>query len=163
MKDKSRTLNILQFLVRWGSLATMALAIFFFVSNAFFWVRAESATGIVIGEKAMEQTLSGSRRNISSPPAYAPFVRFKTASGEEVTFLSNVGYGKGLNYGTDTEVAVLYLAGDPKAAKVKSYSELFGLPVVLFAFGGVFWLVGIFLQFLSEPAQKKTGRPRPNV
>lgn len=163
MSEKSRVLKVLQFLVRWGGLATMALAIFFFVSNTIFWIRAESTTGIVVGEHGMSATLSGAHRHIPGGTAYAPLVSFETESGEEITFLSNIGYGKGINYGTNVEVSVLYLASNPQGAKVKSYLELFGLPVVLFLFGGVFWIVGVFMQFLSEPANSKAGRTRSNI
>ena len=148
-------LKTASFLVRWGSIAGMVFAVYLFVNNAQFWVRASTAKGIVSSEAgSTSSTISGGRR-VGTSVSYAPVVSFETASGEKFTFLSDIGYVDLLKYDRGEEIPVLYLESNPKSAKINSWFELFVLPVILFCFAGVFWGVGLLIQFLAEGAPKK--------
>ncbi len=46
---------------------------------------------------------------------------------------------------------------------VNSLLEMFALPLVLFGFGGVFWVVGIIVQFMAESSGKGNRGRRTNV
>ena len=148
-------LQIASFLVRWGSIAGMAFAAFLFLNHAQFWARATSTSGVVVGEVSSMSTTRSGGRTVGSSYSVAPEVSFETASGETFTFLSAVGYGELLKYQRGQEIPVLYLASDPETARVYSLFELFVLPVVLFFFAGVFWIVGLVLQFASEGPTRK--------
>lgn len=116
-----------------------------------FWLRAESATGTVVAQQEMEGM---SRPNIYEDEAYAPVIRFQTEDGETVSLVSDVGYGEHFAYSHGDEVTMLYLPADPKSARIRSFFELIGLPFVLAGFAGVFWIVGLFAQFMYEANSK---------
>jgi len=159
--------KLLHYVPFWGSLATMAFAIYLIAGNAFFWVRAESVTGVVVAQK---ETITNRRdplqksfkQIVRREVSYAPYIKFKTGTGEEVTFLSNIGYGKNFAFHSGDKVPVLYLSSDPASAKVNSLLEMFALPLVLFVFGGIFWIVSIVVQYLAEPSDedKRNSRSR---
>jgi len=102
------------------------------------------------------------RPNIYEDEAFAPVIRFQTADGKTVSIVSDVGYGENFAYRHGDEVTMLYLSADPQSAKIRSFFELIGLPFVLAGFAGVFWIVGLFAQFMYEANSKagKDGRSR---
>jgi len=139
---------------RWFGLAAIAFSAFLLISNIVFWLRADTATGTVVTNKVMEGM---NRPNIYEEDAYAPVIRFETETGETVELVSDVGYGKHFAYGDGDEVPVLYLPANPQDGRIRSFGELIGLPFVLAGFAGVFWIVGIFAQFMYE-ANSKAGK-----
>ena len=154
----TKHLKIAHYIFRWGGIATMVFSVYLFSSNAIFWVRAEATTGTVVGQEQMEGIRQPSNKmRRYQEKAYAPYITFSTEAGKKHTFLSNIGYGKHFAFRKGDKVPVLYLPSSPQTAKVKSLLDLFVLPLVLFGFGGVFWLVGIFMQFMAEPSKKDTG------
>lgn len=144
---RKKAFVILHHVLRWGSVALMLFAVYTFASNAVFFLRAEATAGVVVKLQAMK----GSNRELNRAPAIAPTISFKTAAGDEVSFESDVGYGELLTYARGEEVPVLYSPSNPVDAKVYSLFELFVLPIILLAFCGVFWVVGIVVQYLAEP------------
>lgn len=156
---QKKMLTIMHYLFRWGGLAGMAFAMYALADNTLFFFRADTATGTVLRQTAMK----AHRTNVWSETAYAPFISFKTKDGQAFTFLSNVGYGKQFAFHDGDEVPVIYRPDDPESAKIYSLFELFGLPVVLFVFGGVFWLCGIFVQFIAEHKGKDPNERRSRV
>ena len=105
-----------------------------------------------------------SRPNIYEDEAFAPVIRFQTADGETVSIVSDVGYGENFAYRHGDEVTMLYLRANPQAAKIRSFFELIGLPFVLAGFAGVFWIVGLFAQFMYEAnSNPKAGRDRKSL
>ena len=166
ISDTGATLSDLKFrifsrLFRWLGIAAVAFAAFLLVSNIVFWIRAESAVGTVTRQEVMKQT---GTTNIYRENAYAPVITFQTADGEAVEVVSDVGFGEHFAYTDGDEVNLLYLSSDPQSARIRSFFELIGLPVVLAGFGFVFWVVGIFAQFMSEmnakQAERMAGRSR---
>ncbi len=154
----------MHYIFRWGGIATMAFAIYLFASNAFFWIRADSTIGAVVAQQQMETPRNLTiQQSTYHEKAYSPYIAFKTGDGEEITFLSNIGYGKNFAFNVGDKIPVLYLRSNPQTAMVNSLLEMFVLPLVLFGFGGVFWVVGIIAQFIAEPAGKGNRRRRTNV
>jgi hypothetical protein len=149
------------FLVRWISLAGLAFAVFTFINNAQFWLRSASSMGTVIGEASSMSTSIRGGRTIGTSVSFAPKVSFQTATGETVSFLSDVGYGELLKYKRGEEIPVLYLPGDPETAKVNSFFQMFVLPVILFGFCAVFWGIGIVMRAMTEDTPKERRKSRP--
>lgn len=149
-----RKFRIFSRLFRWLGIAAVAFAVFLLVSNIVFWIRAESAVGTITRQEVMKQTGT----DIYRENAYAPVITFQAADGEVVEVVSDVGYGEHFAYRDGDEVNLLYLASDPQSARIRSILELIGLPVVLAGFGFVFWVVGIFAQFMFEMSAKQAER-----
>jgi hypothetical protein len=147
-------------LFRWLGIAAVAFAAFLLASNIVFWIRADTAVGIVTKQEVIKDTGTPS---VYREKAYAPVISFENLDGETITVTSDVGYGEHFAYTNGDEVPLLYLASDPQSARIRSIFELIGLPVVLAGFGFVFWIVGIFVQFMSEmnakQAERMSGRP----
>jgi hypothetical protein len=159
ISDTGATLSDLKFkifsrLFRWLGIAAVAFAAYLLVSNIVFWIRAESAVGTVTRQEMMKETGT----DIYREKAYAPVFTFQTADGEAVEVVSDVGYGEHFAYSQGDEVPLLYLASDPQSARIRSIFELIGLPVVLAGFGFVFWVVGIFAQFMFEMNARQAER-----
>lgn len=100
-----------------------------------FVASAVAADGVVIAN--VWSTSSGRNR---SAAAY-PRVRFRTAAGREVTFVSGVGTNPP-SYRAGESVEVLYDPGDPANARIHSFGSLYVLPLVFGILGTVFSLVG---------------------
>ena len=137
----------------------MAYAVYLLASNTYFFIAAETAVGTVIGQVEMERP----DRRYERAKAHAPYIGFKTTSGDEITFLSNVGYGEQFAFHSGDEIPVIYHADDPQSARVYSLFELFGLPVVAFVFGGIFWLCSFVVQFFAEHEPKDPDERRSKV
>ncbi|HSM40147.1 MAG TPA: DUF3592 domain-containing protein [Afifellaceae bacterium] len=150
-----RKFRIFSRLFRWLGIAAVGFAAFLLVSNIVFWIRAVSAVGIVTRQEVMKHTGSPS---VYREPAYAPVITFQTAGGETVEVISDVGFGEHFAYTDGDEVSLLYLSSDPQSARIRSIFELIGLPVVLAGLGFVFWVVGIFAQFMSEMSARQAER-----
>lgn len=129
----------------WGSLALMAFAAYMIVDNAYFWMRAESATAVIIDYKTTEESLSKEARDRHEIPGtiYTPYLMFKTATNQEVRFLSQVEFHETSEFKIGDEMPILYFPSDPQSAKNDNLFQLFGGPILMFLFFGFFW--GIYL------------------
>ena len=120
--------------LRWGGLTMLALAGLALLSNASFWLRAEVASGVVVGSRTVEYA-SGSR----TPTVGAreePVVSFTTKDGEAVDFQASERFafgGDSRNVGD--EVSVLYPRTEPTQAKLRAPFAMFFVPALFMAFG----------------------------
>jgi len=73
--------------------------------------------------------------------SYFPKVKFRTPSGREVTFQSEMGSSEPGRIGDI--VAVRYRPEDPDAAEVDSFMSLWGVAVLSGGLGAVFLFVGL--------------------
>jgi len=104
----------------------------FLKSTSDFMATAQRAEGRVID---LEYRRSG------EGGAYYPVVRFRGASGEEVTFRSRVGK-RPPGYSQGDPVVVLYDPLDPSEAKVESFFELWFGALILGILGSLFGGIG---------------------
>jgi Protein of unknown function (DUF3592) len=74
--------------------------------------------------------------------SYFPEVRFRTASGREVIFQSEMGSSSEAGRIGDT-VAVRYRSDQPHMAEIDSFMSLWGLTLLLGVLGVVFLFVGL--------------------
>ena len=99
-----------------------------------FLSRAAEAQGEVV---ALEE-----RTRIKSPhPLIHPVVVFKTLSGQSVRFTSPSGSFPP-EAAVGDRVSVLYQAGQPEAARIRSFSSLWLFPLVFGGVGLAFLLLG---------------------
>jgi Protein of unknown function (DUF3592) len=71
-----------------------------------------------------------------------PKVKFRTPSGREVIFQSEMGSSSEARRIGDT-VAVRYRSEQPDVAEIDSFMPLWGLPVLFGGLGAVFLFVGL--------------------
>jgi hypothetical protein len=118
--------------------------------GVFFWLRTQrlvkhglTTPGVVI-ENVVEERVDHDRddhsRTISR--TYRPKVRFRSQNGEEVVFVSSVGFGRPA-YGQGEAVEVLYDPAAPHHAEIKSFWSLWMGPTVAGSLGFIFLVVGI--------------------
>jgi hypothetical protein len=109
----------------WAGIAAIAGACWIIMGRIDVLRHYSAAAGVVI--EMQKEFDSGGRAR------YHPFIKFKTAKNEEITFVS---YSPG-KYAAGTEVEVLYEPDKPKATAVlNSFSALWGLPLVMM-FAGI--------------------------
>jgi hypothetical protein len=113
--------------------------------------RAEHARGVVVA-----LSRSGS--------TYAPVVNFKTTRGTEIQFVGKVATSSP-RFVKGEALDILYLPDEPTNARINSFLDLWGLPLFLAPFGGIFVLVGSVPALLRWKARraaavlKVQGRP----
>ncbi|MCP4073090.1 MAG: hypothetical protein GY742_15335 [Hyphomicrobiales bacterium] len=65
------------------------------LANAFIWMPADSAVGAVSAQQQMETSRNLTiQQSTYHEKAHSSHITLKTGDGEEITFLSNIGYGK---------------------------------------------------------------------
>ncbi len=117
-----------------------------------FWIwktigftgRAERAPGAVV--EMVEKQGSGSD---SDGPTWAPKVKFRTAGGMEIEFVSGVS-STPPSYTPGDAVEVLYDPMNPRDATIDSFVQLWLFPVLLPVLGLVFGAAGVFLILKSR-------------
>jgi hypothetical protein len=119
-----------------------------------FLADAVSAPGVVEG---LVPRTSTDRDNRTST-TYAPQVRFTTAAGESVTFVSGSSSSPPAYQVGDT-VEVLYVAADPRRARVHDWFSLWGLPTILGGLGAVFAAIGGSLAVAALRGRRIGPRP----
>jgi len=107
-------------------------AVFAYRGTTSFLATAQSATGEVIDLL---------RARSSDSTTYKPMVRFVTASGQPVEFVSSVGANPP-SYARGETVEVLYTPEAPQDARIKSFFSLWGVATVLGGVGCVFGAIG---------------------
>lgn len=117
-----------------GLLAGAGLAV---QSTQSFLADAVSAPGTVQGLVARTSTDSDGHRSTT----YAPEVRFTTAEGRDITFVSATSSSPP-DHQVGDAVEVLYRPQDPAGARIHDWFSLWGLPTILGGMGTVFTVVG---------------------
>lgn len=138
--------------------AALAAGIYFLLANTVFWIRAEAASGTVVGWQAMEHRPTSRTRFANVDPARAIVVSFTPAGGEEIIFATEWGSGKAA-YASGEKVTVLYDPDEPADARIRGFVSLYVGPLLLLVFGAVFWFVGTLIRGFAE-ATSRPRRPR---
>jgi hypothetical protein len=124
------------FLASGGTVAVIAAR--HFVRRLAFVRRSSVVAGVVIGERE-------EREGTDTQTVCYPRVRFRTASGRDITFESQMGRGRPCRIGQ--AVSVRYHRDRPEIAEFDSFAALWGptamfalLAVVFTAVGAALWL-----------------------
>lgn len=88
-----------------------------------------------------------------SSTTFAPVVEFTTARGESITFVSSTSSSPPA-YQVGETVEVLYLADDPRDARIHDWFSLWGLPTILGGLGSVFTAVAGGLTLVGRRARR---------
>ena len=133
-KERSRT--------DWAPRVCLALGVVLLVGGAIAFVHterfvsgSERATGTVID--------LSSRTDSDGDVMYHPVVRFTTAEGRTVQFVSGTGSSPASQSEGDS-VEVLYDPDDPQDAKLSGFFDLWLWPFALSALGVAFLVFGLF-------------------
>jgi hypothetical protein len=128
---------------RWAPRVGLAIAIGLLVAGAATFIHtlrfvqgAERATGTVID--LSEETDS------EGDVTYHPVVRFTTAEGRTVEFVSSSGASSRVSRSVGDRVEVLYDPDDPKDAQLSGFFDLWLFPIVFAAVGVAFSVFSLF-------------------
>jgi len=134
---------------KWGGLlvggAMLLGALLLAQHTRSFIARAQHATGEVV--ELVE-------RNSSDSTTYAPAVRFTTADGREIRFVSSTSSSPPA-YSAGERVEVLYPPGEPERARINAFFSLWGGAVILGGFGAVCFAIGLALQLAGALARRR--------
>lgn len=107
-------------------------AVYWFQHTRAFVASAVTAEGTVVD-------LQPSRS--SDSVTYKPVVRYKTATGEQIEFVSSTGSNPP-GYRKGEKVEVLYLPSEPGNASINTFFSLWLGHLIVGGVGGVFFMVG---------------------
>jgi len=110
----------------------VVIGLAFCVHTLLFLRRAVETTGTVVGHK----TITSSRRAASHP-----IVEFQTPDGKTITFTDNTSAGDWVQIEGNT-VKVAYDPNNPERARIKKFSALYLVPILVTVVGGVILLAG---------------------
>jgi hypothetical protein len=128
------------FILAVGALALVLGALIAVLRNRTLSFGAK-AEGVVVGQS----TSSGGIRHGQAITMYAPIVEFHH-EGTKVRFTSSMGTRDAIANGT--KVVVRYLANDPgNTAEIGTSMRLWGFPIGMLLFGGVFVAIALFASF----------------
>ncbi|MGA8102632.1 MAG: DUF3592 domain-containing protein [Candidatus Acidiferrales bacterium] len=103
-----------------------------------FLATAISVPGVVTENVWHE---SRSQSSNSTHWAFYPRIRFRTTDGQEISFITNTGSSPPA-YRVNEPVTILYEPQQPYHAYIRSFSELWLLPTILFPMGVIFCSFG---------------------
>jgi len=123
-----------------AGVATLGGAVWAFLRVRAFLERATTTVGVVA---ALEEEIEHERDGTVT--YFYPVVRFQVA-GKEVEFRSNVGSNRP-GYRAGQQVPVVYEPGQPEAAKIRSFFQLWTLPLALASIGAIVAIVAAGFAF----------------
>jgi hypothetical protein len=115
---------------------------------------AVEGTGMVIENVWQE----GTDRHGNTSGAYYPRVRFRTASGRDMVFLSGAGSMPAAHQTTEA-VTILYDPSDPTHASIKGWS-LWIVSMILLGLGSIFSTIGIVPLAWQRNTQRRDAQLR---
>ncbi|MBI1311127.1 DUF3592 domain-containing protein [bacterium] len=124
------------YLIGIGSLIA-GLGLLQLLNNLKLLFAAERVRGVIVGVAERLRPGGGHRRVIY----FHPVIEFATADGATFQFTAKVGSGKRPEVGR--EVTVIYQAGKPDEATLKSFSGLWEGPLVALVLGGISLFAGV--------------------
>ncbi len=128
-----------------AGVATLAGAAWSFLRIRAFLERATTTVGVVVAlQEETEDEHEGGR--VTSVTYFYPVVRFQTAAGAQVEFRSSVGSNRP-GYRSGQQVAVVYEAARPEAARIRSFFQLWTLPLALASIGAIVSIVAAGFAF----------------
>jgi len=106
--------------------------------NVYVKIRTwKTVSGTIVSYKEFENPQAN-----RSSTSYCPQVQFTTGDGRIITFTSPNGSSR-RPYRIGATVKVLCAPSDPATATIKSFSNLYLLPIVALIFGVAFALIGL--------------------
>lgn len=122
------------------------------LAGAVFW---QQSTQSFIGKAARaEGTVTDLVRSRSSDSTtYKPVVQFTSDRGERIEFISSVGSNPP-SYAKGEKVEVLYLADNPRDAKINGFFSLWGGPLIVGGIGLALLLAGGGIVLVSRLIQR---------
>jgi len=125
--------------------ATLIGAAWTFLRIRAFLERATTTVGVVVAlQEETEDEREGER--MTTVTYFYPVVRFQTAAGAQVEFRSNLGSNRP-GYRTGQQVPVVYEAARPEAARIRSFFQLWTLPLALGLIGAIVSVVAVGMIF----------------
>ncbi len=112
--------------------AVLVGTVYWFQNTRAFVATATTAEGTVV-----DVVQSRSSDSIT----YKPVVRYKTAAGEMVEFVSSTGSNPP-SYNKGEKVEVLYRSAEPSDASINSFFDLWFGHMILGGLGSIFFLIG---------------------
>ena len=122
-----------------GGIGALMLVIGFFwlLARLRFVLKGTKAMGVITGSEMRTSHNSEGHSSVH----HHPTVRFQTAHGQQVDFVSQVGTGRMPQVGKS--VKVIYQRDDPRKAEINSPMALWFGPVFLGLMGGFFAALGV--------------------
>ena len=127
-----KTIAIIKYAFAAIGLALLAGGLLWWQSTRSFLAQASMAEGTVVA-------LRLSRSSDSS--AYYPVVRYATADGRTIEFVSSAGSNPP-SYSEGEKVQVLFQPANPRHAKINGFFSLWGGPLIFGGLGAVFLAIG---------------------
>jgi hypothetical protein len=126
-------------------LLLISISIWLFSDSYSFTQNAEWVVGKVIDfqEKRSDQNYT-----------YAPIVSFETTNNDVIKFISSTSSNPP-SYKVGEIVNVLYIPSNPHKAKIDSFFSLWGISLIFFSLGFVFFTVGLTVIFFSRKKSMK--------
>jgi len=140
-----RVFTIIKYVFTALGLGMLVGAFFVYRSTSGFLATAQTAQGTVI-------ELVRSQSNDST--TYRPVVRFVTAEGRSIEFVSSSGSNPP-SYARGETVPVLYAPQTPEDAKINGYFALWGGATILGGLGAVFFAIGSAFFLVSGQLRRK--------
>jgi hypothetical protein len=125
--------------------------IFAFQHTRRFLQTAVEVPGVVTENVWREDRTSDNRASW----AFYPRIRFRTADGQEISYISNTGSSPP-SYRVNEPITILYDPQQPQHASIKSFVELWLLPVLLGGMGLVFSSFGIIAVVWKGVSNRKS-------
>jgi Protein of unknown function (DUF3592) len=132
-----RFLRLFPYIFLASGIALLAVGVFAFQHTLRFVRSAVTAPGVVTELVWQEQTTSNGYSG-----AYHPRVRFRASTGQDVTFISNIGSNLPAYHENQT-VNVLYDPQNPYHAELGGFSSLWLVTIIFTALGVVFSAIGV--------------------
>lgn len=127
-----------------------------------FLQTAVSVPGVVVENVWREdRTTTGNARREGVTWAYYPRIRFRTADGQDINFVSNIGASPP-SYRVNEAVAILYDPRQPSNASTSSFASLWVGSIVLLGMGVMFASPGIGFIVWKRVNDRKTAWLRQN-
>jgi hypothetical protein len=105
----------------------------FWISTLSFLRRAVETTGTVVGHKTINSPRGGSTH---------PVVEFQTPDGKTISFIDNASAGALVQVEGNT-VKVAYDPKNPERARIKKFSALYLVPILVIIVGAGILLAGV--------------------
>jgi hypothetical protein len=131
-----------------GTLTSVIAGLFVIIGSSLTVAAARSLRKVrrlLAGAKVVTGTVVALERRPSAEdihPAWFPVLEFETLRGQRIRFTGFSGSQETL-YRVGETVQVIYDVGDPQNARIKSFADLWLLPLILGALGASFALVGL--------------------
>jgi Protein of unknown function (DUF3592) len=120
-----------------------------------------SATGTVVALVGRESCSTDSDGRSSCRIVHAPRVRFSTADGRQIEYLSRVANHPS-PYHEGQQVEIRYRPADPTEARIYSFVDLWLAPVIVGGIGGIFGVIAGVLAMIARALWRRAEtKPTP--